>query len=38
MSREVYDMYWMQPETYRMITGMMRLVKGLQDMKTSRTV
>ena len=27
MSREVYDMYWMQPETYRMITGMMRLVK-----------
>ena len=34
----VHDMYWMQTETYRMITGMMRLVKGLQDRKTSRIV
>ena len=33
-----YDRNDMQPETYRMITGMMRLVKGLQDRKTSRIV
>ena len=31
-------MYWMQTETYRMITSMMRLVNVSQDRKTSRTV